>query len=78
MAITVFVHVRVESVHRDAWHFFNYDSVYKVKEFLKYGLPAGVMLIMEWWAYELLHIYAGWLGVDELATCIIFFSLLNI
>ena len=78
IAITLFIHFKEESVHRDAWHLFNYDWIKRIDEFLKYGVPASLMLIMEWWSYELLHIYAGWLGLHELATWIILFSILNV
>lgn len=77
-AITLYTHKKIEVVHRDAWHFFNTDCLYRIPEFLKYGAPASLMLILQWWSYELLNIYSGWLGVNELATCTIFFSILNI
>lgn len=78
IAITLFIQFKVELIHRESWHFFNYDWIRRIDEFLKYGVPASLMLIMEWWSYEFLHIYAGWLGLHELATWIIYFSILNV
>lgn len=51
--------------------FFDKEAFKKVFEFLKFGIPAAFMCMMEWWAYEVISIYAGWLGVNELAATII-------
>jgi multidrug resistance protein, MATE family len=47
------------------------EAFKKVPMFLKFGVPAAIMCMMEWWAYEVISIYAGWLGVNELAATII-------
>mmetsp|Transcript_19698 Transcript_19698/g.22019 ORF Transcript_19698/g.22019 Transcript_19698/m.22019 type:complete len:117 (+) Transcript_19698:230-580(+) len=35
------------------------------------------MLLIEWWAYEILIIFSGWLGVTELATSIVLLNIHN-
>ena len=39
--------------------------------YLKISLPATIMLCSEWWAFEILIVLAGMLGVNELASQII-------
>ena len=38
---------------------------------MKYGVPAALMLCLEWWAYELMSLYAGMLSANELAASVI-------
>ena len=38
------------------------------KEFLKLGVPGTLMQCAEWWAFELLAIFAGMLGTHQLAA----------
>lgn len=37
-------------------------------EFLQYGIPGTLMGCAEWWAFELLAIFAGILGTHQLAA----------
>lgn len=43
-------------------------SLTKWKEFIMLGLPGTVMLCSEWWAYEILTIFASLLGTSEVAA----------
>ena len=44
---------------------FNWDGA---KEFLRLGVPGTMMQCAEWWAFELLAIFAGMLGKHQLAA----------
>ena len=44
---------------------FNWEGC---KEFLRLGVPGTLMQCAEWWAFELLAIFAGMLGKHELAA----------
>lgn len=37
-------------------------------EFVSLGVPGTVMLCSEWWAYEILTIFASMLGTEEVAA----------
>ena len=52
-------------------HMFNLDSFRHWGQFLKYGVPSVLMMCLEWWCFEVLAIFAGWLSVEELAANII-------
>jgi len=43
-------------------------------EFLKLGIPATAMLCSEWWAYEVLSLFASILGTDAIAAQAIIFQ----
>jgi len=36
--------------------------------FLKMGIPSTAMQCFEWWAFEIIAIFAGWLGKEQLAA----------
>ena len=36
-----------------------------LKEYLSYGLPSAGLVVAEWWAFELIILMAGFLGVEE-------------
>ena len=40
----------------------------KLKRFFELGLPGTAMLCSEWWAYEILTIFAGRLGTNEVSA----------
>mmetsp|Transcript_40700 Transcript_40700/g.62113 ORF Transcript_40700/g.62113 Transcript_40700/m.62113 type:complete len:483 (+) Transcript_40700:431-1879(+) len=58
---------------------FWYDrSVYEdVGTFLRIGVPGMLMLCFEWWAFELLAIFTGLLGVDQLAAEVVIINMVS-
>lgn len=48
-----------------SWHFFNKDSFTGLREYLGYGIPSMLMLVLEIWAFEAMLVMSGFLGVDE-------------
>ena len=57
-----------KSINQEALHFFNSDSFQGWSNYLSLSAPAILMGIIEGGGYELLTIYAGILGVNELAA----------
>lgn len=47
-------------------------------EYLYLAIPSAFILCAEWWMYEVLALFAGWLGVVYLATLIIIFNIHNL
>ena len=43
----------------------------RVIAYLEVGLPGALMLCFEWWLFEILAIFAGLMGVNELAAEVI-------
>mmetsp|Transcript_107060 Transcript_107060/g.148110 ORF Transcript_107060/g.148110 Transcript_107060/m.148110 type:complete len:147 (-) Transcript_107060:60-500(-) len=48
--------------------YFSKDTFSDWKPFLKKGVPGTLLQCFEWWAFELLAIFAGYLGTNELAA----------
>ena len=47
-------------------------------EYMALAIPSAFILCAEWWMYEVLALFAGWLGVLYLATLIIIFNFHNL
>lgn len=73
--ITVYISFKSDVVEPSSWHFFNKDSFKGWSEYLTYGLPSAFMLCCEWWAFEVLALFAGLLSVNELAANVILFNI---
>lgn len=56
------------------WFFMDFEALCRSPKYLKFGVPAAVMLMMEWWGYDITTIYSGWIGVNEQATTILCFQ----
>lgn len=48
------------------------------KEFLRLGVPGTMMQCAEWWAFELLAIFAGILGTHQLAAQIAVINIIGL
>ena len=54
------------------------EAFKKIPKFLKYGIPSCAMVFIDWLAFEILTIYTGWLGVNELAASVVMTNFLYI
>ena len=45
--------------------------------YLKYGIPSALVLCLEWWCFEIINVFAGWEGVEELDAAIGISSFIN-
>lgn len=63
-------------VNPKSWHFFNRDSFRNWTEYLYFGVPAALMLCLEWWCFEILALYAGLLSINELAANVVLFNMI--
>ena len=75
VAVTLILTYKSNIIPPESWHFFNSDSFRGLLEFLEYGIPAAFMLCLEWWSFEFFAIYAGMLGIYELASNVIFLNI---
>jgi MATE family multidrug resistance protein len=65
-------------VKPEAFHFFNKDSFKGLKEYLSYGIPSMVMLVIEWVSFEMMGVYAGIVGVSYLGAHTIMSNLMTL
>ena len=73
--VTLYISFKEDVVPKESWHFINSDSFKGFGEYLKFGVPSALIIILEWWSYELLAMYAGMLSVEELAAHVMLFNL---
>ncbi|CAI2363767.1 unnamed protein product [Moneuplotes crassus] len=78
LIITGYITFREGVVPEGSWFFFNNDSMKGWGTYLKYGIPAACMLCLEWWSFEVLSLFAGFLGVNELAANVVLFNTLAV
>lgn len=45
--------------------------------YLRVGIPGAFMLCFEWWAFELLAIFTGYMGVEALAAEVVIINLVS-
>ena len=68
VVVTLILTFKEGIIPKESWHFFNADSFRGLLEFLGYGIPAALMVCLEWWSFEFYAIYAGMLSINELAS----------
>jgi MATE family multidrug resistance protein len=56
--------------------FYDNSVLHGLASYLKIGIPGMLMLCFEWWAFELLAIFTGTLGVYQLATEVVIINLI--
>ena len=70
-AITIYSFISKDDIVKIARKCITRESFKMIPKFLKFGVPACLMLLIEWISFEILNIYSGWLGVDELAASVV-------
>ena len=75
LLIHIVVHFYKGLVPRESWHFFNADSFKGFLEFLYYGVPSALVYSLEWWSFEILSIFAGFLSIQELAANVVILNI---
>ena len=61
-------------IPRESWHWFDKNWFIQIPLYLKYGFPAWVMCLAEWWAFECIILMTGWLGINELSATVIMYN----
>ena len=65
-----------ELIHPEAYLFAR-ENVSDMGLYLKYGIPSAFVLCLEWWCFEVINVFAGWIGVEALDATIGISSLIN-
>ena len=64
LMVTIMIYARCSSQVNEALSPVDMDSFRGWGEYICISLPSAVMICAEWWAFEILTILAGLLGVD--------------
>ena len=60
---------------REAISLPNKHAFQEICQYLKLGIPSAMMLCLEWWAFEVICIMVGYIGVDEQAANVVIFQI---
>jgi len=73
----VWIRLKSKTDFKDMVFWYDSTVLHDLCEYLKIGVPGMLMLCFEWWAFELLAIFTGLLGVDQLATEVVIINLIS-
>jgi len=47
-----------------------------IADYLKLGIPAALLAILEWWAYELMTVISGYISVTAQASQVVIMNII--
>ena len=71
----VIAYVWYRKLHKETWGGWSFESLEEWWQYMKLAIPGLLMLILEWWGFEILNFLAGGLGKTELAVNIVWFQI---
>lgn len=75
LILDLYVHFS-KTCHR-TWTLPTKESTQNLWAYLKIGIAGAMMLCFEWWAFELLAIFSGYLGVAQLAAEVVIINIVS-
>ena len=63
---------------QDAIQWPNKRAFRDIGQYLALGIPSALMLCLEWWAFEVMTLITGYIGVDEQASQVIIINIVAI
>lgn len=71
------IRYKKDTTFKDMVFFYDSSVFHGICNYLKIGIPGMLMLCFEWWAFELLALFTGTLGVYQLATEVVIINLIS-
>lgn len=71
------IRYKQNTTFKDMVFFYDKTVLNGIGNYLKIGIPGMLMLCFEWWAFELLALFTGTLGVYQLATEVVIINLIS-
>jgi MATE family multidrug resistance protein len=53
---------------KEAWFLPDYSALHGLYEYVKLGIPSILMLCLEYWSFELMTLFAGYISVNATAA----------
>jgi multidrug resistance protein, MATE family len=73
----LWIRCKSETVYKDMIFWYDRTCYQDLATFLRIGIPGMLMLCFEWWAFELLAIFTGLIGVNELAAEVVIINMVT-
>lgn len=67
----------MELEFKDMIFWYDVKCTQELGPFLRIGIPGMLMLCFEWWAFELLAIFTGLIGVNDLAAEVVIINMIS-
>jgi Na+-driven multidrug efflux pump len=67
--------IKKDEIMIKSWFFFDHNTTKDLWPYLKLGLNCAILLILEWWCFEIMGFFTIYLGVIQNATHAIFMVL---
>ena len=71
----IYIYFNRSIVKEGSWHWINKDSFTGIIEYLKYGVPSMLMIIIDNWSFEVILFMSGIVGVVELGANVIIYNI---
>jgi len=71
------IRIQKDTVFKDMVFWYDRSCYKDLLSYLRIGVPGMLMLCFEWWAFELLAIFTGLLGVEQLAAEVVIINLIS-
>ena len=68
LLLTLYVNYKKNLIPPESWHLFNKSCLTKIPNYLKFALPAWLLNMVDWWAFELMVIFWGMISQNSLVT----------
>ena len=76
--LSLYVHCKEGLVPEESWHFFDSNCIQKIPEYLRYALPACLLNMVDWWAFETMVIVCGTISLKSLVSMSIILTITTI
>ena len=63
---------------KDAVQWPNKRAFKDIRQYLELGIPSALMVCLEWWAFEVMTLITGYIGVNEQASQVIIINIVAI
>jgi MATE family multidrug resistance protein len=73
----IWIRCKKDVDYKDIVFWYDKSCYHDLGTYLKIGIPGMLMLCFEWWAFELLAIFTGLLGVKELAAEVVIINMVT-
>ena len=74
--VLTIAYVWLRGLHKQTWGGLSFESLQEWGLFLKLAIPGMLMMVLEWWSFELVTFLAGVMGDNQLAANIVWFQVL--
>lgn len=66
--VIITVYASLQKDIKDSWFLPGKETFINIWPYIKLALPTTMMICLEWWAFEVLTLMAGFISIDAIAS----------